>query len=120
MSIRPTRSFTPTSPESGSIGSCGQQRTVVLALRLAELRWLEQETRESPVLLLDEVLAELDRARRTYLLGLLGNVEQTILCTTDAEMFPESFREKTLLLEVGRIDNPAYSFVHPNVSRIRQ
>jgi DNA replication and repair protein RecF len=46
----------------GQFGSRGQQRTVVLALRLAELRWLEQETGESPVLLLDEVLAELDRA----------------------------------------------------------
>lgn len=87
--------------DMGTFGSRGQQRTVVLALRLAELRWLEQETRESPVLLLDEVLAELDRARRTYLLNLLGNVEQTILCTTDAEMFPESFRQKTLLLEVA-------------------
>ncbi len=87
--------------DMGTFGSRGQQRTVVLALRLAELRWLEQETRESPVLLLDEVLAELDRARRTYLLNSLGNVEQTILCTTDAEMFPESFRQKTLMLEVA-------------------
>jgi len=84
----------------GLFGSRGQQRTVVLALRLAELRWLEQETGESPVLLLDEVLAELDRARRTYLLNLLGNVEQAILATTDAEMFPETFRRKTLTLEV--------------------
>jgi len=87
--------------DMGTFGSRGQQRTVVLALRLAELRWLEQETRESPILLLDEVLAELDRARRTYLLNSLGDVEQTILCTTDAEMFPESFRQKTLMLEVS-------------------
>lgn len=87
--------------DMGTFGSRGQQRTVVLALRLAELRWLEQETRESPVLLLDEVLAELDRARRSYLLNLLGGVEQTILCTTDAEMFPENFRKKTLMLEVA-------------------
>jgi DNA replication and repair protein RecF len=87
--------------DMGVFGSRGQQRTVVLALRLAELRWLEQETRESPVLLLDEVLAELDLARRSYLLNLLGGVEQTILCTTDAEMFPEGFRKKTLMLEVA-------------------
>ncbi len=94
--------------DMGTFGSRGQQRTVVLALRLAELRWLEQETHESPVLLLDEVLAELDRARRTYLLNLLDNVEQTILCTTDAEMFPQRFRQKTLLLEVtgGIITRP--------------
>ncbi|MBN2005358.1 MAG: DNA replication/repair protein RecF [Anaerolineae bacterium] len=91
----------------GVFGSRGQQRTAVLALRLAELRWLEHVTRESPVLLLDEVLAELDRARRGYLLGLLGEVEQTILATTDAEMFPEEFRKKTTPLQVkGGIVTP--------------
>ncbi len=85
----------------GIFGSRGQQRTAVLALHLAELRWLEQVTGESPVLLLDEVLAELDRARRSYLLGLLGNVEQTILATTDAELFPESFRKQTATFRVS-------------------
>jgi DNA replication and repair protein RecF len=93
--------------DMGTFGSRGQQRTVVLALRLAELRWLEQETRESPVLLLDEVLAELDRARRGYLLGLLDDVEQTILCTTDAEMFTPDFRRTTHMLRVeGGIITP--------------
>ncbi len=87
--------------DMGTFGSRGQQRTAVLALRLAELRWLEQETGETPVLLLDEVLAELDRARRGYLLNLLGDVEQTILATTDAEMFPASFRERTRTLQVA-------------------
>lgn len=85
----------------GTFGSRGQQRTTVMALRLAELTWLREETGEAPVLLLDEVLAELDRARRSYLLDLLDGVEQTILSTTDAEMFPESFREKILTLKVA-------------------
>lgn len=94
----------------GTFGSRGQQRTAVLALRLAELHWLRQETGESPVLLLDEVLAELDRERRSYLLGLLGGVEQSILATTDAEMFPEAFRQKTLTFEVaGGIVTPLSS-----------
>lgn len=84
----------------GTFGSRGQQRSAVLALRLAELQWLKEETGEAPVLLLDEVLAELDQERRSYLLGLLDQVEQTILSTTDAEMFPETFREKTLSLRV--------------------
>jgi DNA replication and repair protein RecF len=91
----------------GVFGSRGQQRTTVLALRLAELNWLQQETGESPVLLLDEVLAELDRARRNYLLDLLGEVKQTVLSTTDAEMFPASFREQILTLRVeGGIITP--------------
>jgi DNA replication and repair protein RecF len=85
----------------GVFGSRGQQRTAVLALHLAELRWLEQVTGESPVLLLDEVLAELDRARRGYLLELLGRVEQTILATTDADLFPESFRKRTTTFRVS-------------------
>jgi DNA replication and repair protein RecF len=85
----------------GVFGSRGQQRTAVLALHLAELRWLEQLSGESPVLLLDEVLAELDRARRSYLLDLLGNVEQTILATTDAEMLPDSFRRRTTTFQVS-------------------
>ena len=85
----------------GIYGSRGQQRTAVLALHLAELRWLEELSGEAPVLLLDEVLAELDRARRGYLLNLLGNVEQTILATTDAEMFPDSFRERTATFRVS-------------------
>jgi DNA replication and repair protein RecF len=85
----------------GVFGSRGQQRTAVLALHLAELRWLKQLSGESPVLLLDEVLAELDRARRNYLLELLGNVEQTILATTDAEMFPDSFRQRTATFRVS-------------------
>lgn len=85
----------------GTFGSRGQQRTAVLALHLAELRWLESITGESPVLLLDEVLAELDRARRGYLLELLGGVEQTILATTDADMFPEAFRDRVATYEVA-------------------
>ena len=92
--------FISNSIDIGTFGSRGQQRTAVLALRLAELRWLEHVTGEAPVLLLDEVLAELDRARRGYLLNLLGDVEQAILATTDAEMFPAEFRSKTLRLEV--------------------
>ncbi len=85
----------------GIYGSRGQQRTAVLALHLAELHWLHQISGESPVLLLDEVLAELDRARRGYLLELLEGVEQTILATTDAEMFPDSFRRRMTTFRVA-------------------
>lgn len=91
----------------GTFGSRGQQRTVVLALRLAELRWLQAETGEAPVLLLDEVLAELDQARRGYLLAQLAGVEQAILATTDAEQFPLAFRRQAQVLEVqGGIITP--------------
>ncbi len=91
----------------GTFGSRGQQRSAVLALHIAELAWLREMTGEAPLLLLDEVLAELDVARRHRLLDLIGSVEQTILATTDAEMFPAAFRRQALRLRVeGGIITP--------------
>ena len=78
----------------GTYGSRGQQRTAVLSLKLAELRWMRQQTTETPVLLLDEVLAELDKTRRAYLLDQVNGVEQAILTATDPEMFSDKFLEQ--------------------------
>ncbi len=94
--------FICNSVDLGTYGSRGQQRTAVLALRFAAMRWLEHKTEESPVLLLDEVLAELDQERRNYLLDQLGQIQQTILATTDAEMFPESFRKQAAIYRVSQ------------------
>ena len=84
----------------GIYGSRGQQRTAVLALKLAELAWMRERTGETPVLLLDEVLAELDAARRRYLLNRVHSVEQALLTATDPEMFSAEFRERAALWEV--------------------
>ncbi|GAF95597.1 unnamed protein product, partial [marine sediment metagenome] len=84
----------------GIYGSRGQQRTAVLALKLAELEWMRERTGETPVLLLDEVLAELDVARRRYLLARVDSVEQTLLTATDPGMFSAPFRERAALCEV--------------------
>ena len=84
----------------GTYGSRGQQRTAVLALKLAELGWMRERTGETPVLLLDEVLAELDAARRRYLLAQVDSVEQALLTATDPEMFSTEFRERAALWEV--------------------
>ena len=84
----------------GTYGSRGQQRTAVLALKLAELAWMREQTGETPVLLLDEVLAELDAARRRYLLAQVNSVEQGLLTATDPEMFSAEFRERAALWEV--------------------
>ncbi len=93
--------FVSNGRDVGTFGSRGQQRTAVLALHLAELRWLQNATGETPVLLMDEVLAELDRNRRGYLLDLLKHVEQTILTTTDAELFPSRFRDQAAIYRVA-------------------
>lgn len=84
----------------GTYGSRGQQRTAVLALKLAELAWMRERTGETPVFLLDEVLAELDTTRRRYLLGQVESVEQAVLTATDTGMFSAGFRERATLWEV--------------------
>jgi DNA replication and repair protein RecF len=84
----------------GTYGSRGQQRTAVLALKLAQLEWMREQTGETPVLLLDEVLAELDATRRRYLLAQVDSVEQALLTATDTEMFSPQFRERATLWEV--------------------
>lgn len=75
----------------GTYGSRGQARTVVLSLKLAEVGWMKEKTGEWPVLLLDEVLAELDPNRRFDLLDRLRATEQAIMTTTDLELFTEAF-----------------------------
>ncbi len=67
----------------GMYGSRGQNRTAVLATKLAELAWMREQTGEWPVLLLDEVAAELDPARRAYLLNAIRGAEQVMLTTAE-------------------------------------
>jgi len=69
-------------------GSRGQQRSAALAVKLAELHFLQEETGEQPILLLDDVLSELDEQRRSYLLGMVRGLEQVLLTTTDSSFLP--------------------------------
>jgi DNA replication and repair protein RecF len=86
-------------------GSRGQQRTAVLALKLAEVEWMEVQSKERPVLLLDEVLAELDQTRRAYLLERIGGADQSLLTGTDPGMFTGEFLSRATRMEVagGRV-----------------
>ena len=63
-------------------GSQGQQRTAALSLKLSEIKLIEEETGESPILLLDDVLSELDNERQKYLINSLGD-NQMFITTTD-------------------------------------
>lgn len=73
-------------------GSRGQQRSVALALKLAELGYIEQETGDQPILLLDDVLSELDARRRADLLAAVSGLDQVLLTTTDLDSLPEEAR----------------------------
>lgn len=90
----------------GTYGSRGQVRTAMLALKLAEAIWMKSRTGQSPVLLLDEVLAELDSSRRRDLLARLTISEQALLTTTDLNLFTPEFVQQAALWKVkaGRLD----------------
>ncbi|MBI5842200.1 MAG: DNA replication/repair protein RecF [Chloroflexi bacterium] len=75
----------------GAYGSRGQMRTTLLALKLAEVEWMKERTGEWPVILLDEVMAELDLQRRADLLKYVGESEQVLLTTTDLNLFTPEF-----------------------------
>ena len=62
-------------------GSQGQQRTVALTLKLAEIELVKKKTHDNPVLLLDDVLSELDRNRQNQLLGSITGIQTFITCT---------------------------------------
>lgn len=66
-------------------GSQGQQRTTALSLKLAEIELIKQETKEAPILLLDDVLSELDDYRQTHLLNTIQGEVQTFVTTTSVE-----------------------------------
>ncbi|MBI4731933.1 MAG: DNA replication and repair protein RecF [Chloroflexi bacterium] len=79
----------------------GQVRTALLALKLAEVEWMKQKTGQWPVLLLDEVLAELDLQRRADLLAYLEKMEQALITTTDLHLFAPGFVAGTETWEVS-------------------
>ena len=82
-------------------GSRGQQRSAALALKLAELAYVERETGDQPILLLDDVLSELDAQRRDDLLRAVAELDQVLLTTTDAATVPEGARERATLYAVS-------------------
>jgi DNA replication and repair protein RecF len=81
-------------------GSRGQNRTAILSTQLAAVDWLTDRTGESPLLLLDEMLAELDPQRREDVLARVRSADQAILTAADLEMFPEGFRRDATLWEI--------------------
>ena len=90
----------------GNYGSRGQIRTALLSLKLAEVNWMKERTGEWPVILLDEVMAELDVQRRADLLKYVGESEQVLFTTTDLNLFAPEFVEKSEVwkVESGKVE----------------
>jgi DNA replication and repair protein RecF len=62
-------------------GSQGQQRTTALSLKLSEIEIVKRSINDTPVLLLDDVLSELDKHRQNYLLDSIHDIQTLITCT---------------------------------------
>ena len=82
--------------------SQGQQRTLVLALKLGELDIIKQKTGYSPILLLDDVLAELDETRQNYLLKSIEKDVQTIITSVDTVLFEDEFLKDVQIYSIEK------------------
>lgn len=83
-------------------GSQGQQRTFVLSLKLAEIQLIEEVIGEPPLLLLDDVFAELDIQRQNHLLNALGNHCQTFITTTNLNFFNSKLLQNSQVLKIEK------------------
>ena len=72
-------------------GSQGQQRTAALSLKLAEIELVRQSIQDTPVLLLDDVLSELDQSRQEYLLESIHDIQTMVTCTGVDEFVSHRF-----------------------------
>ncbi len=92
--------------DMGLYSSRGQQRTIALALRLAEATLLRDATGAPPLLLLDDVMGELDAFRRRYLMDVVQRHQQAFLTSTDLDDFAPEFlaQARVLHVESGRVE----------------
>jgi len=88
--------------EARLFASQGQQRSAVLSLKLAELHYLAEVTGEQPVLLLDDVMSELDPARRERLLAALQPGPQALITAADLNDLPKSILERAAVFRVDQ------------------
>ena len=85
-------------------GSQGQQRTAALSLKLSEIELVKEVIRDTPILLLDDVLSELDKHRQNYLLDSIHDIQTVITCTGLDEFVNHRFSiNKIFRVESGNV-----------------
>lgn len=100
-------SFYIDNADSKKFASQGQQRTIVLALKLAETELIKTKTGYNAILLLDDVLAELDDIRQTYLLNGIEEKHQTIITSVDTLHFDKRYLENVKIYKIIQKENGA-------------
>ena len=86
--------------DATKFASQGQQRTLVLSLKLSELEIIKEKTGYYPILLLDDVLAELDDKRQNYLLKSIDENTQTIITSVDTLLFEQEFLKDVTIYKI--------------------
>jgi len=86
--------------DSTKFASQGQQRTIVLALKMSEIDMIKEKLGTSPILLLDDVLAELDDIRQNYLLNSIDKETQTIVTSVDTLFFNDEFLNDVKIFKI--------------------
>ncbi len=86
--------------DSSSFASQGQQRSIVLSLKIGEVRLIEEMLKQKPILLLDDVMSELDASRREAMVERLLPDTQTFITTANLEYFDQGMREKALIIDI--------------------
>lgn len=87
--------------EAKLYASQGQQKTIVLVQKLAEVTLMQEETGELPVLLLDDIMSELDKKRRGFILNHIQKMQMLITCT-DVEGFSLGSETRLFTVENGK------------------
>lgn len=91
-------------------GSQGQQRTAALSLKLSEIYLVKEKIKDTPILLLDDVLSELDNNRQTYLLDCIHDIQTLITCTGLDDFVSNQFHlNKVFRVIKGEVYNPVSS-----------
>jgi len=93
-------SFYINNVNSRYFASQGQQRTIAICLKLAELQNIYYQTQELPILLLDDVTSELDKKRREELLKFIGEDIQVFITTTDISELSPDFVKKACIFKI--------------------
>lgn len=86
--------------DATTFASQGQQRSIVLAYKLAEVQMVEDHLHQKPILLLDDVMSELDEQRRTSLVSFLMEDTQTFITTTNLQYFNDGLLQRAQIIQL--------------------
>lgn len=93
--------FTLSGKDASQFASQGQQRSIVLAWKMAEVEMTKKTLGVNPVLLLDDVMSELDENRRNLLVATVGDSVQTFVTSTDLSPFNDDILERARIVELS-------------------